>query len=96
MQTYKKEYLNKENDKKYNEICNMLDERFTRLVYGLDEEIIIYDYEIKDLILDFTQYLGNKIFLTTELYGIGIIAERNDIEHYTKIRIMERIDKVCK
>ena len=97
-------YMNEEQLKRYEEVCNIIDQKFNELISLKKSEISIYDNEIRETELGTTSYIETKLFLLKAKYGITVEIGYDCLEHCYRIRLEEnrrsygirRSNKKCK
>lgn len=97
-------YMNEEQLKRYEEVCDIIDQKFNELISLKKSEISIYDNEIRETELGTTSYIETKLFLLKAEYGITFEIGYDYFEHCYRIRLEEnrrsygirRSNKKCK
>lgn len=82
-------YMNKEQLKRYEEVCDIIDQKFNELISLKRSEISIYDNEIRETELGTASYIETKLFLLKAKYGITFEIGYDCLEHCYKIRLEE-------
>ena len=66
-------------------MCNIIDEKIKKVFFGVEKEAIFHKQEIKDVKLD----LWHKLFLFSELYGVGLVIQEDEINNCYRVKILE-------
>lgn len=82
-------YMNEEQLKRYEGVCNIIDQKFYDLISLKKSEIRIYDNEIRETELGTTSYIETKLFLLKAKYGITFEIGYDYLEHCYRIRLKE-------
>lgn len=82
-------YMNEEQLKRYEEVCDIIDRKFDDLISLKRSEISIYNNEIRETELGTTSYIETKLFLLKAKYGITFEIGYDYLEHCYRIRLEE-------
>lgn len=83
-------YISKDKLESYDKMCDIADERIAKVIFGVEKEVIFYENEIIDLELGFLNYMWNKLFLVSELYGVTLTMQEDKINDCYRVKILER------
>ena len=81
-------HMNEKELKRYEEVCNSIDQKFNELISLKKSEINIYDSEIRETEIGTTSYIETKLFLINAKYGVTFKINYDCLEHCYKIRII--------
>lgn len=90
---FRKNFISKENMKRYDNMCDMVDKKFKDLISMKAKEIVIYYDEIREVQLGFLNYVQCKLFHFQQVYGLAFEVEDDFINHRYKIKVLESMEE---
>ncbi len=86
---FKRNFISKENMKRYDNMCNNVDKKFKDLISIKTKEIIMYYDETIEVQLGFLNYVQCNLFYYQLAYGLSFEIEDDYKKHCYKVRILQ-------